>query len=249
MKLDIKNYPGSKGASGVIEFLVNHTPDCDVFVDGMGGSGIVSSRIAELNKNQTIIYFEIVNHVLEQFKNKNTWKNIHFKNESVIKFYSKKIYKEDSKFLFEDTVFFFDPPYKFETRRTERPMYEHEWGLEQHIEFLSFVRQLSEYTSAKIMITHPMEDDYVNLLINGEFEKEWFTSPFSYMGRGGVMYDTLWTNFNPKEESLLSYKYVGKNNTDRQRIKRKIKRLVEKIEALPYHEQQAIVTEIASLKH
>ena len=251
MNLDITKYPGSKGASGVKEFLINNTPKCEFFVDGFGGSGFVSESIAKLEKNIQILYFEIVKHVFKQFKEASTLPGIICFNENVIEHYLNNLSKKDKsdlQYFFEETVFFFDPPYLFETRRTIRPMYDYEWTLEQHIEFLAFVRLLSEKTRAKIMITHPECDTYNALLVDGYTDKEWTAQPFAYMGRGGKIDDMLWTNFNPKEEVLLSYKYVGDNNTDRQRIKRKSERWTEKIKALPFHEQQAIVTEIASLK-
>lgn len=48
-------------------------------------------------------------------------------------------------------------------------------------------------------------------------------------------------NYDITQMKLASTKYVGKDFTDRQRINRKKNRLVAKIEALPLHEQQAIV--------
>ena len=65
------------------------------------------------------------------------------------------------------------------------------------------------------------------------------------MSRGGKRIESLWTNFNPSEFIKHDYNFIGKNYTDRQRIKRKAERWVKNLEAMPLDEKMYIFKEIS----
>lgn len=251
MQLDINNYPGSKNSSGVIPFLVNNTPDCRTFVDAFGGSGVVSSSIAKLKDTNLdkVLYYDVNTQVCHDFKLVCPT-NILVRNESFFDIYGSK--NADWNFGdYDDSVFFCDPPYKFSTRKSKRSLYGfHEWTDEDHERFLNFIRTLGAVTSAKIMITHPMCDLYSKYLLETKLRSgvEWIAKPFSYMTRGGKMEDFLWTNFDIDEEELLSYDFLGVDQTDRQRIKRKTERNYNRFMAMPFHERQAILRKLSTLQ-
>jgi hypothetical protein len=71
----------------------------------------------------------------------------------------------------------------------------------------------------------------------------WNIYTFKSMTRSGLADEQLWMNY-PEPEQLHDYRYLGKDFTDRQRIKRKIEREVNKLRNLPALERNAIIQSV-----
>jgi len=98
----------------------------------------------------------------------------------------------NDKYLIESFVFtdsdliFADPPYLLSSIRSGKNYYPFRFTTHDHIEFLNYMISCN----ANIMITHPECNLYSSML------PEWNIIPFSYMTRGGIFRDCLYTNFS-----------------------------------------------------
>lgn len=68
----------------------------------------------------------------------------------------------------------------------------------------------------------------------------WRTLDYQSMTRKGLRTERLYMNY-PAPNKLQDYRYIGKDFTDRQRIKRKIDREIKKLHRLPALERNAIL--------
>lgn len=232
-----KSYLGSKGASGAMQIILNHTPEHKTYIEPFVGSGVIV-----LNKKPS--FFTVVNdldrsqmkEVVNSFNEKGDYiidgcstdaisllKDID-NNESYENYYAKT-----------ETFIYCDPPYVHSTR-TSNAKYKFEMDDKQHIELLTYLKSCN----AKVMISGYPNDIYNDLLT------DWFTVEFQSMTRGGVRTEKLWMNYDISKMLLHQTDFLGKDFTDRQRIKRKITRFNKKINALPLHERQAIFEAIQS---
>lgn len=238
MKLDINNYPGSKGGSGVIQWILNHVPKCSIFVDACAGSGIVGETVAEMCSDTAVYMYEKYLPVWQQldlkYRNYKKGMIILLPFDS-IQHYLNKV--KESHTCYDETVFYFDVPYIKETRKSTVDLYGCEWTLEDHLNFFDLIFEL-EKKGALIIISHYDCDLYRMKLV------DWPTSTFQTMTRGGAVIEKLWMNFDIKDYELATTAFVGKDFTDRQRIKRKKENIVKKLKSLPLHERQAIIDHI-----
>lgn len=214
---ELIGYPGSKNASGVIPFIINRLKKSDHLIIGMLGSGQVAQRcfntkITGIDLNSTVCNAWI--------NSKQDWLEV--LNMNYLAFQPK-----------ERSTFFFDPPYVHSTRRSGKDYYDHEWGIPEHIAFLSYSAELNE-SGNSIAITHPVCELYDERL-NG-----WEKHEFSYMTRAGLYNDCLWTNYATADIELFNYGYLGDDFTQRQQTKRKFKSFTRKIAKLSFQEKMAL---------
>ena len=134
-----------------------------------------------------------------------------------------------------DLVAYFDPPYVMGTRRSSRAIYRHEFTDVDHRRLWSTVTDSS--VRARILIS-----GYAGSLYEGLF-RLWRQVQFTVMTRGGPAVESVWCNFDPPAE-LHDARFVGRNFTDRQRIKRKAKRWADRIVSMPAAERAAILEHI-----
>jgi DNA adenine methylase len=125
------------------------------------------------------------------------------------------------------TVFYFDPPYLIETRRSQRRLYTFDWQEQEHYEFLERCRMISHYPCK-------LYDDGL---------KSWRRMYYQSMTRGGVRTECVYMNFSPPA-LLLDHQYIGDNFTDRQRIKRKVARLISRLNRETPQERAAILSAV-----
>lgn len=135
-----------------------------------------------------------------------------------------------------DEFLYVDPPYMRSTR-TSSAGYSCEYDDADHARLLAWLATLqvpfalSGYRSA-------MYDDASSS--NG-----WRRVDFPAMTRGGPRVESLWCNY-AEPGSIADPAYAGQDFRDRQRIKRKAARWVERFSALPSLERQAIVAQLAA---
>jgi hypothetical protein len=128
-----------------------------------------------------------------------------------------------------------DPPYMLETR-TSRSRYRCEMTAAQHQELLALIRQLP----CKVMISGYWTETYAGQLA------DWHSRQYQAMTRGGTpRTEWLWSNF-PEPVALHDYAWLGSNFRERQRIKRKKSRWVNRLERMPVLERQALLAAISS---
>jgi DNA adenine methylase len=219
----IPTYPGRKGASGQWQKIVSSIPKCKTFVECMCGSAYIASIVAKTGCK--VVINDIDRSVIDKH-NYAAGKNIIKMNQD----YAICVAANKNQ---PDPVFFFDPPYMKETRSYQGDIYNYEWDTAAHQRFLYFVQRLK----FPVMISHYPCDIYDFTL------KKWRRIIYKAMTRAGVRDECLYMNF---EQPILlqCYKHVGKNFTDRQRIKRKVDSLIGKLRRENDQERAAILSAV-----
>ena len=128
------------------------------------------------------------------------------------------------------------PPYLHSTRPNSTNIYNIEFSAIQHEILLSFVWDLR----CNVMLIHPkcpMYDSYLS-----KFRK--VQIKIRYHSKTSI--ECLYMNY-PEVQSLHNSQFIGDNCWDRQRIKRKGDRLVNKLLALPPAERNYIIDRIQNI--
>lgn len=136
-----------------------------------------------------------------------------------------------------DTFIYVDPPYLFETRKSQRPMYKYEFTKADHIRLLEMLSKLN-----CMVCISGYDSDLYNKMLSG-WRKVIY---YQYDRQSRKREEILWCNY-PEPEQLHDYSFLGDNFSDRQRIKRKINRHVDRLKSLPVLERQAILNAIRDL--
>ncbi len=134
-----------------------------------------------------------------------------------------------------DEFIYSDPPYLMETRRQQRPLYEFEYADEEHIALLGALRSLP----CRVAISGYYSELYMDLLPG------WHTYTFTSQTRGGTPAEEwVWMNY-PEPTALHEYTFLGDDFRERERIKRKKQRWVNKLRNMDRLERQAILWAIS----
>lgn len=133
------------------------------------------------------------------------------------------------------TLVYCDPPYMRETRSGGR-LYEHEMSDVDHQRLLRWAIA----TPCRVMISGYWSKLYGSTL------RKWRCSRFQAMTRGGLAEECLWANF-PEPVELHDYRYLGEGFRERERIKRKKSRWVERLKRMPMLERRCLLSAIAEI--
>ncbi len=218
----MKRFPGSKTASGVIQWLINQIPPHQWLIEPFGGMATLSRTILPA-KRQTVI--ERDEDIARQLRDQIPSTLLH---ENGIIFLEQNLTANAAKESFVYT----DPPY-VHSSRGQRRLYRYELSDRDHIRLCEILLQWP----GNVAISGYSNPIYKKLLGN------WRTEEFQTMTRGGLRTEILWMNYaEPKR--LHDYRFLGEDRTDRQRIRRKIERAKAKLAMLPPLERQAIIDEL-----
>lgn len=223
--MTLENYPGNKGSLGVYQKIINQIPPCDTFIELFAGSAVISEYI----------YGSCRIHLNDIDKNVYSGLKKKFPGSPQLKI---TMYPALKLLLSMSSgnkgqVLFIDPPYIKETRPSNKDIYKIEMSMvDPHEQLLKTVVKKNLVS----IITHPPHEIYEYYL------KDWHKIPFIQQGHIKPFNDCIWLNYTPGK--LLTYKFLGVDFTDRQRIKRKINRWVNKLNSLPILERNAIVESI-----
>lgn len=219
--MNIRKYVGNKDFSNVIHFLINRLPKSNNYYSLFFGSGGLEQ--SDYTREAFFVCAE---------KDPDC-KDYLFSSTAIIKYNCYKKLIEDNVFTAEDFIFA-DPPYIFSTRNSGSKYYKFEFDSRSHIEFLNYMISLN----CKIMITHPECDLY------NENLKGWSKEPFEYRGRNSWIKDCVYTNYNQSDIELLNFDALGEDFTDRQRIKRQRKNIVNKFINLDPLIRKAVIRDL-----
>nr|WP_294860210.1 DNA adenine methylase [uncultured Fluviicola sp.] len=226
-----ESFTGAKSGSGVAEFIINHVPDGGWFFEGFGGKGTISKILENSGASFTGIYCFEINPKTFHTHTKEDY-SIGFWNCDSIKWINQAIDRGE---IDESDCFYFDPPYRMESRTHQRKYYgKFDWEDPEHKRFFQLIERLNKI-GAMVLVSH-----YPDPVYDEQF-KSWNKEDFRTWVRTRSVTERLYWNFDLNEHRLATTAFLGKNFTDRQRIKRKVERMTEKINALPRHERQAIV--------
>lgn len=169
----------------------------------------------------------------------------------------KNIYATDIKRFNLNIVVYADPPYLKETRLTNKNLYKHELFEPDHVELLKLFLSITGITgdrSGKILSLNPTMQDHpkIKIMISA-YENDLYNSMlntwnkiyyYSKLRTGKKVKETLYLNFKNDSGILHDYNYLGKDFRERERIKRKISRHVNRLKRLNNFEKNAIIEKI-----
>jgi hypothetical protein len=151
------------------------------------------------------------------------------------------------------TLVYCDPPYLHSTRSTKsvvngwkarqtengwNGLYQHEMSDVDHGRLLRWAIA----TPCRVMISGYESEMYLQALAG------WRCSRFQAMTRGGLAEECVWANF-PEPTELHDYRYLGEGFRERERIKRKKKRWLGKLERMAPLERLCLMSAIADTAH
>lgn len=218
------NYAGNKARSNLLHEIINKIPPHNRYYELFLGSGGIARYIYPC---PTMIGIEKVKSIAEQFKNDYP-KQLKVKVGCGIKF----LEKNRQNFTPEDFIFL-DPPYPRYSRRGTKNLYRNELTDEDHRRILEAIIN----TKAQVMIC-----TYENALYSLYLD-HWHKIDIPVTHHAGHAIERIYFNYTPPVV-LHDYRYLGKDNTDRQRIKRMQIRILKRINRLPELEKAALLQHI-----
>jgi len=224
-------YPGGKGGSGVYQAIINLMPPHRVYVEPfLGGGSILKLKRPAIASIGVDSDDDVVNAWLSQppIQSGAGCTVIHGDGISFLRGYDWR----------GDELVYCDPPYLMETRSCQRPLYRHEMTTDDHQRLLTVIRSIP----AMVMISGYYSGLYAEALA------DWRTARFTTTTRGGnIAEEWVWMNFRPPLE-LHDYRYLGRNFRERERIKRKKLRWLNRLYRMDSLERQAIMMAIGEFR-
>jgi hypothetical protein len=253
-------YPGGKSGAGVYQRLINEIPPHDVYVAGFAGhdaiaqfkrpaarnvlidldpeplswwaralkaSPLLSTTAAADESGGEISRWEL--HKCSAVD----WLRITFGLTELLA--TPDTQSCDRTARYQNWFVYLDPPYLMSTR-SSGPMYRHEMTDAQHAELLDVARQLP----CKVMLCGYWSDLYAEAL------SDWRVVKYTATARSGERRtEYAWCNFE-HPTTLHDSRYVGSDKREREKVRRRIKRLSRNLARLPDHERQAVLDAVAS---
>lgn len=217
-------YPGGKNGSGIYQTLINLIPPHDIYIETHLGGGAVMKHKRPARKSIGIDLDPDICSTWQQ--DEHDRKDLHVVHADAVEFL--KAYD------FSGNEFVYcDPPYMMDTRKSGQ-LYLFEYDDEQHIDLLRVITELP----CKVMISGYWSDLY------GDHLDSWSVQSFEAQTRGGTpATEFVWFNY-PKPTRLHDYNFLGTNFRERERIKRKKKRWIKRLEKMPVLERMALLSVI-----
>lgn len=231
MTKPFKTYNGGKAGNGTYQQIINNIPKHDLFVDAMVGNGGI---FLNLKRPGVTVINDVDGSVIKRFRDLIAKNDDYGHKDSLIvenDDYAGIIAKYEC--AADKVFFYFDPPYLKETRKSQRDLYKFEWEEEDHLRFL----QAAVTVKSDVMISH-----YPCNLYNKALTK-WRTHDFESQTRNGKAIERIYMNYS-KPEVLQDFSYLGNDYRERQRIKRKIQRQLQKLKEMPADERTGILSAV-----
>lgn len=222
-------YPGGKNGSGVYQAIINLMPPHRVYIEPFLGGGAI------MRLKRPAIANIGIDSDLEMLLA--TWWH-----EPVVP--GRIVYHDDAisflrRYAWQgDELVYCDPPYLIGTRSCQRPLYRHEMGDGDHERLLKTICAIP----AMVLISGYYSEMYTDLLPG------WRTATFQAMTRAGKpATEWVWMNFPPSLE-LHDYRFLGQNFRERERIKRKKLRWLNRLRRMNSLERNAMMMAIQEFR-
>jgi DNA adenine methylase len=223
------SYDGGKGGSGVYQRIINQMPPHSLYVEPFLGMGAVMKVKAPARISLGI---DIDPAVIAQWTGKEV-PELQLLNVNGIEYLETESIREWN----TRSLIYCDPPYLLSTRRRQRPIYRYELSEQQHEDLLLLLLKLN----CLVMISGYWSELYADHL------RGWRKINFEAMTRGGkTATEYLWMNFAEPSE-LHDYRYLGEGFRERERIKRKKQRWVNRLSSMPQLERLALSAALAEV--
>lgn len=218
----IPNYPGNKHNPALYPHLINLVPPITLWAEATCGSAGLYCNMAPAS--HTVL--NDIDPVIFDF-----WDNQGLPNCTVLNTDAAiilTVYGQS-----ETAFIYLDPPYPITSRRSQKALYNYEMSDQDHERLLYHGKKATSYC---------MFSSYSNPMYDHEL-RNWNKLQFPVMTHGGKALETVYFNYEPPTE-LHDYQYLGKNFTDRQRLKRKVFRNIDRLKRLPEIERNLLLQAI-----
>jgi DNA adenine methylase len=219
------SYPGGKGAAGVAQIIINQQPPHSHYVEPFLGSGAVMRAKRPAFWNTGI---DLDAHAVTWFAEWALDRNVSCNIDDGVQWLHDAALRPDA-------LVYCDPPYLMETRRKQRALYHCEFDEDDHWRLLRVLRGLK----CMVQLSGYWSSLYAKRL------EGWRCIRFQSMTRAGQREECLWMNY-PEPAVLHDYRFLGRNFRERERIHRKTRRWIARLNSLPALERLAIYSEMAS---
>jgi site-specific DNA-adenine methylase len=219
----MKGYPGQKKVDGVFHKIINEIPTHKVYYELYAGTAAIAKLIK--GSGAKIVLNDINRSVVAKLKCISELEAT-ITTKPATNVLEKLIHTSAS----TDNFVFLDPPYLHSTRPNSTTVYNNEMTDRDHIQLLLAVLQLK----CNCMIIHPKCELYDKML------SSWRKVYIKIRYNRKTSIECLYMNYDSPNE-LQSDQYLGKDCWDRQRIKRKAERMVQKFDLLPILERNYIM--------
>ena len=230
------SYPGGKAGDGVYQRLISLMPPHDVYIEPFVGGGalLCRKRPARLN-----IGVDLDAEVIRQWQARTARASdtaggiaTHDKAKFTFHVGDGLAFLQSYPFTGRELVYC-DPPYVLRTRTSRQ--YRYEMTDAQHAALLAILTTLP----CAVMLSGYWTAMYAEALDG------WTTITYEAMTRGGrVATEWLWMNY-PRPLHLHDYRYLGEGFRERERIRRKKQRWVNRLQTMPHLERQALLSAVA----
>jgi DNA adenine methylase len=123
-----------------------------------------------------------------------------------------------------------DPPYVPSSRRRNR-CYRSDYDDHAHVQLIRVLRGLP----CPVMLSGYPSDLYSSLL------GDWRTATIAVASHVGLREEIIWFNFDPPNY-LHDHGHLGSNFRERERIRRRVRRWVNRLDEMPISERNAVIS-------
>lgn len=215
------SYPGGKNGAGVYQALINLIPPHDVYIETHLGAGAIMKNKRPARVGIGLDLDVAMVHAWQPYAQGR--QDLSVINDDAA------AYLSSYPFAGRELVFC-DPPYLRETRKSARRIYAYEYNRQQHIDLLQIIKALP----CRVMISGYWSQLYHDHL------RAWSCRSFAAMTRAGPATEYIWFNY-AEPVRLHDYRYLGQDFRDRERIKRKKRRWLDRLRKMPLLEQRALL--------
>lgn len=235
MQTDIsapRRYAGGKNGAGVWQTIITMIPAHTVYVEAFAGSAAIARRI---NPAERTILMERDPAMADRLAAALPAATV-MGCDAVPEL--QKLAMQDLRGWF----FYLDPPYLHSTRR-DLALYKFEMADAVHHHLVASVLPALSAAGAQFALS-----GYRSAMYDAAAASSgWARRDFQAMTRRGVATESLWMNYDPDAITLHDLRYLGGSFRERERLKRKAGRWVEKVLAMPARERQFILASLASV--
>jgi hypothetical protein len=220
-------YPGGKNAGGAYQTIINQMPPHRCYIEPFIGSGAVM----RYKKPTTINLALDANPDIVDQRTQDLPKTTLVLHQDALQYLAELQPTPD-------TLIYLDPPYLKSTRRGLADIYPYEFTDTQHHDLLNIITKLP----CLIILSGYHSDLYSQHL------STWRTLTYTAMTRAGEpATEYLWLNY-PEPIELHDYTHLGQNFRERERIKRKRSRWLNKLRTMPPAERHSLIQAIADYR-